>query len=217
MTRRFNVRARAQGRVAALSQIEGGTKLEIGGTCGAQRTRDRQPCEREAGAGTAHLGVGNCDKHSGNSRFENSRGAWLMAHAMMGELDTTPWEALLRQVRRTAHEMAWLDQKVAECPSDDDLLPGGSHYPWVKMRIEAFNRHTRVAKMAIDAGVAERLVAQLEFEATAYATVLLNTLNALGLGPEVMEVARGIMRRELLALDSMPGEVVREEVVGEHG
>lgn len=148
--------------------------------------------------------------HGGNSPYEAAKGAWLMAHAMMGELDVTPWEALLRQVRRTAHEVLWLQEKVGECPDDDELLPGGTFGPWERKRIEAEMRHTRVAKMAIDAGVAEALVRQLEYEATAYAGALMNTLTALGLDPEIMERARGIMRRELLALDN--GVVEGEEV-----
>jgi hypothetical protein len=207
--------ARSRGREAAERMIDHDGGVIESTYCGAELKSTGGMCTHAAGQGTAHLGVGECMIHGGNSPYEAAKGAWLMAHTFIGELNITPWEALLRQVRRTAHEMAWLDLKVAECTDDDELLPGGSHYPWVKMRNETFNRHTRVAKMALDAGVAERLVAQMEFEAVALATVLMNTLNGLGLGPEQLEAARGIMRRELLALDA--GTIEGEEVIDEHG
>lgn len=133
-----------------------------------------------------------------------------MAHAFVGELDITPWEALLRQVRRTAHEVAWLDQKIAECEQDDDLLPGGSHYPWVRMRNDAFNRHTRVAKMAVDAGVAQWLISKIELEGQTIANVVNRTLAVLDLTDDQLDLARAMLRRELLALDA--GAIEGEEV-----
>lgn len=75
---------------------------------------------------------------------------------------------------------------------------------WWVTRSELWtDRLARYSKMAIDAGVAERLVAQLGEEAQLVAQTLLNVITdpALDLSEHQLEVARARLRRELLALD----------------
>jgi len=71
----------------------------------------------------------------------------------------------------------------------------------------------RFSKMAIDAGVAEALVKLQQDEVAAIAQVLTRTLGELGLDETQTARARGIMRRELLALESSGQAVI--EGVGE--
>lgn len=209
--RRVTERIRKAGRAAAEREIEGQGCVPLGGACAEpDEQQGGWPCAWEAGTGTDHPGVGPCRRHGGNTRFWRVKGAWIMAHSFVGEEDITPWEALLRQVRRTAYEMTWLDMKIANCPSDDELLPGGEFYPWVRMRNETFNRHTRVAKMAVDAGVAQWLISKIELEGQTIANVVNRTLAVLNLTDEQLDVARAMLRRELLALDA--GAIEGEEV-----
>lgn len=128
------------------------------------------------------------------------------------EADVTPWQALLTAVRRWAGMAAFYDSKIAQVEHDDDLRPGGAAWDWVRGSERAHLNAAKMAKMAIDAGVAERVVQQLELEGQAIATVLLRTLTALGLSGEQEELARQVMRRELLALESNSARTVDGEV-----
>jgi hypothetical protein len=137
-----------------------------------------------------------------------------MAHEIAGELEVTPWEALLGEVRRAAHRVAWLDAKLATAEEDEDLVRGGRLYEFKRWQDLERQQLARVSKMAIDGGVAERLVAQVGEDAQAIAGVLLRTLERLGLDEALDERARGILRQELLALDAggvVDGEWSEEE------
>lgn len=169
-------------------------------------------CKNHSGFRTSHDGWGVCWRHGGNTKYERARGAWLMAHAVAKELDISPWECLFGEVRRSAGEVAFYDAKVAQAPSDDALL--GEYSPWVKKWEESRKRLARAAKLAIDAGVAERLVAQVEENARTLNAVLMATLSApeLELSDSQIDAARGVLRRELLALGSSTSVVDSEAV-----
>jgi len=126
-----------------------------------------------------------------------------MAHAIAKELDVSPWDALLGEVRRSAGEVAWLDSKVATALDDDDLRPGGSHHDWVKMRERARSWLGRVSKMAVDAGVAAMLVQREQVAGEQLAAVLNRTLVVMreaGMSEQLEAVARSAFRTELLTL-----------------
>lgn len=200
--------ARARGRDLGEQKIaESGTWME--GLCG-ERTNKGKPCPSAAGWRTQHPGFGPCATHGGNSMVQDARGAWIMAHAMARSLGVTPWEALLHQVRRQAGVMAFLDQKVGEATCDEDLTPGGSHAYWYQERQREGLNMAKYAKMAIDAGIAQYLVDKVEAEATSIATVLLAVMNngELGLSDEQMVAYRGIVRKELLALDARQTDII---------
>jgi hypothetical protein len=93
-----------------------------------------------------------------------------MAHQYAVKLNVTPWQALLDEVRSLAGQVAFLDQKIGEVArvsGDDSLLSlaeGTGAARWVEMRRDRGELLARVSKMAIDSGVAERLVAQVELQ-----------------------------------------------------
>jgi hypothetical protein len=168
-------------------------------------------CGNAAGKGTEHPGVGRCARHGGKNLKGRREAALLMAHALARRRDTTPWQALLDEVQRCAGAVAWLDWKVGQAPDDDALLsaePGVGFAPWVAMRERYEDRLAKVAKMTMDAGVASALVARAEVSGQATARVLMNTLGALGLTEDQMDLARTVMRRELLAIASEEGATV---------
>lgn len=96
---------------------------------------------------------------------------------------------------------------------------------WVQKNEYWVERLARYAKAAIDAGVAERLVAQVEAEASAIARPLnaaleiIETSDDLGLSLEAREELqsrmRNVIRQELLALEGerRDGDVVEGQVV----
>lgn len=203
-----------------------GGKLKAGGTCGyPQRKHNdptQSPCEHPAGMGTAHLGAGLCVVHGGNSKRENARGAWVMAHDMARALNVSPWEALLGEVRRTAGSVAFLDRKIAEAPDDDALIRIGEnelgepgYARWVKLRMEERQHLARVSKMAIDAGVAAELVAKFTLHGEQLASLVLSVIGRLGLTSEQEDQAQQLIQRELLKIESTAtrDRVVEGEVV----
>lgn len=125
-------------------------------------------CKRAAGQGTDHEGVGLCYMHDGWRGRGLAQGAILMAMAYGDELNVTPWQALLQQVRSLANQVAYCQAKVIEgekAHGAESLLPGGKTYEWVAMLESRGDRLAKVSKMTIDAGVAKMMATQLNLEA----------------------------------------------------
>lgn len=182
---------------------------EPGGFCGhplVPREGVRVPhptCRRQAGSGTDHPDVGYCAAHGGNSRFERARAGFLMAHGLAGQLDVTPWEALLRAVRTAAGQAAWYDAMIAGAPDDEAVKPGGTHWPWVQGSERMHLATARYAKMAIDAGVQRVLVERVQVQAQQLAGLVTGVLDELEdeVPAELLARVRGRLRVELTRLD----------------
>ena len=82
------------------------------------------------------------------------------------------------------------------------LKPGGEAFEWVDMLEKRGDRLARVAKMAIDAGVAERLVRQVELEAELMLKSTLFALDALGMNEDDKERALELMSAKMLELEA---------------
>lgn len=180
--------------------------------------RAGEPCMREAGAGTSHLGVGHCKMHGGDSVQGRREGAWIMAHAFARALDVTPWEGLLTAVKIAAGKVAFCEHKIGTATEDRQLEPPDNKSPseaartqdyqgtnlffWVKMAELWHDKLAKVSKLAIDAGVAERLVRQLELEARIMLQATHRTLDELGFSDDEKQRAVVIMSRNLLALEA---------------
>lgn len=83
--------------------------------------------------------------------------------------NVTPWDALLEEVRSLAGQVAFLDWKIGSITrvgGDDALLnwtESGAAL-WVAMRADRGDKLARVSKMAIDAGVAQALLQQVQLQ-----------------------------------------------------
>jgi hypothetical protein len=96
--------------------------------------------------------------------FERALWSWVMGHAYAQARDTTPWDALLDEVKDLAGQVAWLNDRLMEeekLGGANALRPGGAGWDWVQMRDARGDRLARVSKMAIDAGVATFMVHQV--------------------------------------------------------
>lgn len=137
------------------------------GQKGHSRRRTWEQCRRGAGQGTEHEGVGLCYMHDGWRGRGLAQGAILMAMAYGDELDVTPWQALLQQVRMLANQVGYCQAMVIEgerAYGAESLLPGGKTYEWVAMLEARGDRLAKVSSMAINAGVAKMMAQQLELE-----------------------------------------------------
>lgn len=157
-------------------------------------------CPMAAGAGTDHPGTGPCRWHGGTTVSERRRGAIVTAHAIARILDVDPWEALIVAMRRAYAWSAFYQAKLASVTDDEDLRPGGDAYDWVRGAERTTEAAAKYAKMALDAGVAERHVQTVELQGRLIAQVLGATLAELDLGEEVETKAREIMEMSLRAL-----------------
>lgn len=122
------------------------------------------------------------------------------------ELNISPWDALLKSVRVAAGRAAWVDVQLKEAVQRSD---GDSSSPevkgWLKESRDERMMMARVAKAALDAGVAERVVRQTELEGEIVAEVLGRVLDKLGLPAEQRVLAFDEAHRQLLALEAPSG------------
>jgi hypothetical protein len=124
----------------------------------------------------------------------------MTAHAIARVLDVDPWEAIEVAMRRAFAWSAWYQAKLATVVDDDALRPGGEAYDWVRGSERTTEAAARYAKMALDAGVAERQVQAVELQGALIAQVLSTTLHELGLDDATEVRARGIMEVALRQL-----------------
>jgi nucleotide-binding universal stress UspA family protein len=120
------------------------------------------------------------------------------------ELDVSPWDALLLAVRRAAGRVAWVDEQLtaATHAADGDLDGSRPVARWLNESRRERALLARTAKAAVDAGVAERLVRQVELEGRVVAEVLARVLDRLELDPDTRVRAFGLAQDELLVLDA---------------
>lgn len=164
-----------------------------------------EQCPRPAGYKTNHEGVGLCWEHGGHFGKGEVQGAVMTAHAYADELDVSPWQALLSQVRLLAGQVSWLQHRVriAEAESGAEAIkPGGSAWHWVALLEARGERLAKVSKMAISAGVAERFVRQLELEGEMMLTAALHALDSIGVAGEERDRALASMASKLLELET---------------
>lgn len=126
------------------------------------------PCDRKAGQQTGHPGVGLCNRHQGNSIKGMTEGFMIMAHGLadpekIRATNIPPPQALLEEVNRTVNAVRWLDEKVSEATSDDQLVTReagevkveGELAPFVKMWQAERAHLARVSVAAITAKAQE--------------------------------------------------------------
>jgi hypothetical protein len=137
-----------------------------------------------------------------------------MAHAFAQAMKVSPWEALLGQLYLLQGQVAWLTAKVGEAPSDDALMsyePGVGYAQWKDLLEARGDRLTRVAKMAIDAGIAERMVMQIEDDAQRLYAATKRAAATMGLGEDrELELVAAIAREyatELAAAQNEPKQI----------
>lgn len=180
---------------------------------GHSKKREWVQCRHGAGQATDHEGVGLCYMHDGHRGRGRAQGAIYMAHAYGDELGITPWEALLQQVRMLGGQVYWLQQRVLtaerEGGGEAALRPGGAGWDWVVMLEARGDRLAKVAKMAIDAGVAERLVQQMQLEGEIMFKGVTAGMDAVpGLTPESRELLLRVMSDTMKELEAAEGIVV---------
>lgn len=165
--------------------------------CPAVFTRNgkKRRCLKYRGEHTFHFGYGRCKKHSD---VEEEK-VWAAVYDVAKMQDVTPWDALIDSVKLAAGRVAWVDQELDRRVR---VLDGAEDSSEVRRWLEESRRErtllARMAKAAIDAGVTERMVRQVELEGALVAEALIAGLDALDLTADQRMMALTHAQRKLL-------------------
>ena len=167
--------------------------------CGRPLAKRDGTCGCAPGAGTQHVGFGPCLTHADADVHEG----WVSALDVARELDISPWEALLKNVRLAAGRVAWVDEQLTQAVREND---GDMSKPiiakWLKESRMERTLMAKMAKAAIDGGVAERLVRQTELEGQLVAAAVIAALDKLDfLTTEQRTLALETAHQTLLSAD----------------
>lgn len=189
--------------------------------CGAQ-TREHTPCQRPAGWGTQHHGVGRCKLHGGSEPHAQVNGLVLLARreqGVMGQpLSIEPQDAILECIRIAAGEVAYASERIAALGESDAVGPvrhtlvrkdgeatvqearqgPPAVHIWITVRRQAMDRLVGYSFAALKAGIEERRVRVAEQQGMLLAQALQGILSELGVDqrPEVA----GVVRKHLTLL-----------------
>jgi len=173
--------------------------------CGAQR-HDGEFCAQRAGWGTEHPGTGRCRWHGGQLRSGLAAAAREEMRGMATPSNVSPGQALGGVLRLAAGQLVYASTQVARL-RDDDLFeraysPAGGVFKlvphhWLKLQRDVMNDVARYAKLAADAGVAEREQQLAESQTEIVADLLEKVVGSLDLTSEQREELGPSIRRHL--------------------
>jgi hypothetical protein len=177
--------------------------------CGAKK-KNGETCRAYAGQGTSHPGIGQCKFHFGNAR--NNRVAAVKQEAQrraveFGQpIEISPAEALLSTVYLSAGHLAFVRDELGAIGNGRKLTDEQKFEKDVLLRQynDERDRLARTSKLALDAGVAERIVQLAERHGEVIANVMRAILTdpELGLTAAQHEVLPDLVRRHLTLLES---------------
>ncbi len=179
-------------------------------------------CKRKAGWGTNHPGVAACRDHDQRQAASRARHvARPSLELLVGhKVDINPMEALLMCVRITAAEVAYFSSRIGELDDNQitvrprqeqiaqkdgvaiDLRQTKELNIWIRARKESMRDLARFSKMALDAGVEERLVRVAESVGDSIAKAIRSILDDLDLSADQAEQAPEIVRKHLRLLSA---------------
>jgi hypothetical protein len=185
------------------------------GVCGAVR-KGKGLCRRPAGYGTDHPGVGRCKQHGGNSpagikaaAVIIGEGSILTGKTAVGiPIEMEPADALTRTIAITAGELAYCSAQIHQLGHADvfeqDYLGRRQLNLWIRERHKCIDRLARLAKMALDAGIAERQVALAEAEADRIVLVVSRLMDGLDLTDDQQQRLEQVLPTVLATLETRP-------------
>lgn len=195
------------------------SKKHQGTLCGANKRGGKGRCTLPAGWGTLHPGTGACKNHGGSVPTHSVAAAVPSLALLVGyDVDVSPMEALIMCVRIKAAEVAYYSAQIAAMSPKDvltrpreealdkdgyvhDLKKSKQVNIWVRLRDQAIDKLAKYAKMALDAGVDERMIRVAEGVGAQLAAALGTVLDGLGLTKEQQAKAPDLIRSSLLQLE----------------
>lgn len=145
---------------------------------------------------TNHFGWGPCRAHAD----EFVHDGWVVAVTMAREEQITPWDALLKSVRLAAGRVTWVDEQLdAAVRANDGDMAQPAVTRWLQESRLERTLMAKVSKAAIDGGVAERMVRQVELEGQLVAEAIVHALDVLDLTADQRAQALTAAHQRLLS------------------
>lgn len=164
--------------------------------CGARGKRTGLPCRLVRGDRTDHPGAGRCWLHGGRTpngrRFAAREAAANVLRELRIDVDVDPISSLYEAVRVAA----WREIGLRQMLEGRAVLYGPDHLGDLRedivaqMHREALDARARIAKMAVDAGLDERMVRLAERQADILVQLVEVVLEAAGAADEARERGR---------------------------
>lgn len=173
--------------------------------CGAIK-KNGKPCLWEAGHGTDHVGTGKCKLHGGASPNGEVAAAKEEALGMAKPIEVTPGQALAGVLNLAAGQLAYVTWKVAALDEDEVISEVGVH-PWVRLQRNMMIDVAKMAKLAADAGIDERLTNLAEQQTAIVATLVEHVLGDLNLTSEQRALAGPSLRKHITSITAEAREV----------
>lgn len=178
--------------------------------CGAKKANGGE-CRMSAGHGTSHPGSGRCKWHFGNTAngkraAAKEAGLRLLKYTDPVEID--PTTALLQELYRTAGHVRYLDQQIGEWDLDTDKEIPDKQRQWMSVHMAERKHMSQVAKLALDAGVAEREIRLAEQQGMVLASAIERILDSLELTPAQTAMIPTVVPSVLRALTIRTPEVI---------
>lgn len=185
-------------------------KRDKASICGAQK-RGGGICGQSSGAGTDHPGTGRCKWHSGNTRSGKIAAA-KQELGMASPINVSPGQALVVVMGLAAGQLAYATTKVGELKERDLFIKGNKldsgnfemvPHKWVALQRQLMNDLSRYAKLAADAGIAERQTQLQEAQTAMMAELITNVMDELNLNPAQRKQVGPAIRRHLTAVPNL--------------
>lgn len=187
-------------------------------------------CHRPKGWGTSHPGTGGCKLHAGTAPGSVKAAQREVAERAVATLgvpvDIGPADALLQEIQRTAGHVAWLQHVIAGLESgeliwgmaeeviepditnkDGDIITTqvtgkmkAQPSVWYTIYAQERRHLANVCKMALDAGVNERIVRMYEQVGDTFVTMMENVLARLDLTDDQRRAVPAAVVAELTAI-----------------
>jgi hypothetical protein len=171
--------------------------------CGAKK-KNGEPCRNWAGLGTQHLGVGSCKFHFGNAPNHQKHAVKVEAQRRLlaiGEpIPVNPIQALLWTVNLSAGHLEFIRGELAHY----DEASGFDKEVMLRVYNDERDRLARTAKLAVDAGVAEKSIRLAETYGGLLARLIQGILTDLALTKAQQARTPEVVRQHLALLDQAP-------------
>jgi hypothetical protein len=169
--------------------------------CSAKK-KNGEPCRKFAGEGTDHPGVGRCKYHLGRTDAHKKNAVKVEAQRRLmvigKEIDIDPINALLWTVRLSAGHCFLIQSELAKHKQPTKTFEGQ-----VLLRLwnEERERLAKTAKLAVDAGVAEKAIRLAETYGEMLAKLITGILGDLNLTAAQKANEREVVRKHLMLMD----------------
>lgn len=168
--------------------------------CGGLK-RNGDPCLREAGWGTDHLGTGKCKHHGG---YRQSVGAAAQqAKDLATPITVTPEQAIQAVLNLAAGQLAYATAMVgglSETQMFEQTDAGVVPNRWVRLQMAIMDRIKQYSRAAADMGINERQMNLAEAQTAMMGELLERVMGRVDLSPKQRKLVGPAIRAELPAL-----------------